>query len=71
MKYYVEAYDANGGSILGNLDGQSVIHCKNWMKSAIYRRLNNTPKEKLSLHGRVVLYKIVDIYGNVCGLIKK
>ena len=71
MKYYVEAFNADGGAILGNLDGQAVIHCRNWKRSAIYRRLVNTPKEKLSLNGRVVKYKIVDTYGNVCGVINK
>lgn len=71
MKYYVEAFDKNGERILGTMDGQNVIKCKHWNRSAVYRRLVNTPKEKLSLNGRVMTYKIVDIYGNVYGIINK
>jgi hypothetical protein len=42
------------------------------MHSALYRRLVNTPKEKLSLQGRAVKYKELSILtGDVCGIINK
>lgn len=59
MKYYIEAFRSDGSQILGNLDGQGVINGR-WQNSFRYRLVRDTPKEKLSLDGRAVQYRIVN-----------
>ncbi len=64
-RIYIEAYDAKGQQVLGNLDGQaSLSGFKRYQQANAYKRVKVLPKEKLSLNGRVTLYKIVDDYGN-------
>jgi len=70
-KLYVEAYGADGKQILGNLDGQNVIRTRNYKQTSTYKRLVSQPAEKLSLHGRVKQYKIVDDQGKVLAVIDK
>lgn len=56
----IEAYDAKGQQILGNLDGQALLRgYKDFRRSNAYKRVKVLPKEKLSLNGRVVEYHIV------------
>ena len=38
MRHYIEAYYADGRQILGNMDGQNVIHCKNPKLSHAWKR---------------------------------
>ena len=58
MKVFVEAIDKNGKSILGTLDGQNVINAKNYRRTNVYKCLINLPKERLSIGGRAVQYKL-------------
>lgn len=53
------AYCADGHQNLGTLDGQGVFRTRHYRRTKFYRRLRDEPKEKLSLHGRVVRYDIV------------
>lgn len=39
MKYYTEAYRADGSQLLGNLDGQGVIRAKLPRRTLLYKRL--------------------------------
>lgn len=40
MKYYVEAFGENG-QILGNCDGQGVLHCVRWDRTNHYKRMRD------------------------------
>jgi hypothetical protein len=56
----IEAYDAKGQQILGNMDGQTILRgYKDFRRTKAYKRLKALPKEKLSLNGRAVRYRIV------------
>ena len=71
---YFEALDAEGKQILGNLDGQGVIlnaKASTFRRTKHYKRLVDLPKEKLSLGGRVVKYKVVDSNGKLLEMIQK
>ena len=67
MRIYVEAFDANNREILGNLDGQGVLHASptTYTRTKHYKRLRNEPKERLSLDGKAKYYKIVDESGHI------
>jgi len=41
MKYYIEAYYADGSQILGNMDGQGVLHCRQYRRTDHYKFLKN------------------------------
>lgn len=63
MKYYVEAYRSQTEQILGNLDGQTVLHCKYPKRTNHYKMLMG---ERLRPRWQTV-YKwvIVDEQGKV------
>lgn len=71
MKYYVEAYRADGSWVGGTLDGQTVLRCRNPMRTAHVRRLIREPRERLSLDGRVAEYRVVDESGRIVATIRK
>lgn len=55
----IDAYDAKGQPVLGNLDGQALLRgFKDFRRANAYKRVKVFPKEKLSLNGRVVEYRI-------------
>ena len=58
MKVYVEAYNAQGRQILGNMDGQGVIRAKNYRRTEHYRMLRSGAMPRLD--GKVHHYRIVD-----------
>ncbi len=58
MKYYVEAYYEDGGQILGNLDGQAVLRCRNPRRTKHYRHLQDVIAQ--GKHPKVSYYRIVD-----------
>jgi hypothetical protein len=59
MRYYIEALDANGFSILGNLDGQAALgEVKNPKRTAAWKRLPDLPVGK-----QVAWWRIVDAKG--------
>ena len=41
MRFYVEAYRADGSQILGNLDGQTVLHCRYPSRTKHVQRLQS------------------------------
>jgi len=55
MKVYVEAYDSNNKQILGNLDGQGVIHAKQFRRTLHFKSLPTFS----TLNNRVKYYDIV------------
>ena len=56
----IEAYDAKGQQILGNGDGQALLRgYKDFRRTKAYRLLKSLSKEKLSLNGRAVRYRIL------------
>lgn len=62
----IEAYNKEGIQILGNMDGQALLRgFKDFRRSNAYKRVKVLPKEKLSLDGRVVRYKIVSNDGKL------
>ena len=67
MKYYIECYRADGGQILGNLDGQAVLHCQggNWKRTADYKRLRKIVKNPKWMNGKVDHAKVVTESGVV------
>lgn len=65
MKVYIEAYGADGKQILGNLDGQCVIDCKNYKNSNKYQFALRVVREGHSLNGRVKMMKVVKADGTV------
>lgn len=66
MKYYVEAFDEDDRQILGNLDGQTVIHAKDYRRTQHYKALvNNT----IRASQRVALWRIVNEQGHVVEVI--
>lgn len=40
MKIYIEAYRSDGTQILGNLDGQGVLHAKQYKRTNHYKHLH-------------------------------
>lgn len=66
MRHYVEAYDADNMQILGNLDGQTVLHARDYRRTARYKAMvNNT----LMVSNRVAYWRIVDENGNTIEVI--
>jgi len=56
MKYYIEAFDKNDTQILGNLDGQGIIHANDFRRTKHYKALST----RMTLNNRVKYYNIVD-----------
>lgn len=61
MKVYIEAYYSDDTQKLGNLDGQGIIHAKNYKRTLHYRMLPNFA----TLGNSVKYYKIVTEDGDV------
>lgn len=59
MRYYIEAYEADGHQVLGTLDGQNVLNCRYPARTAAVKRLIREPRERLSLYGRVREYRVI------------
>ena len=71
MRYYVEAYRADGSQILGNCDGQASLECRYPERTAHVRRLRREPAERLSLRGVAARYRIVTASGAIVATIDK
>jgi hypothetical protein len=70
--YYITAWLPNyGGQILGTMDGQAVIRCRNYKRSAAYRRIIALEASVLSLNGRAQTYKVETPDGRVVETIQK
>lgn len=65
MKVYIECFHADGKEILGNLDGQAVIHAKNYRRTNAYKRLKNIVKNPKWMNGKVDHAKVVTPNGTV------
>lgn len=64
MRYYVEAYYEDGREILGNMDGQASIKCRNIRRTKHYRHLRDVIASS-NRHPKVAYYKIVDANGHI------
>jgi hypothetical protein len=65
MRYYIEAYRAEGDQILGNLDGQAALTCRDVKKTAHFRSLINPFSRPRFV--RVAFWKVIDQHGKeVC-----
>jgi hypothetical protein len=71
MRVYIEAYNKDGKQILGNLDGQCLIRCKDYKLSSNYRHAVRVVKEGASLNGAVHSMRVVDAKGNLLETISK
>lgn len=56
MKHYVEAYQADGSQILGNLDGQAVLHAKDPRRTKHFKRLESG--QDRPTHSRVYRWRV-------------
>jgi hypothetical protein len=65
MKVYIECYRADGSQILGNLDGQAVLHARNYKRTSAYKRLAKIVKNPKWMNGKVDHAKIVTPLGTV------
>ncbi len=65
MKYYIECFRADGSQILGNLDGQAVIRCQNYRRTAAYKRLGSIVRNPKWMGGKVNEARIVKEDGTV------
>jgi|GEM_PF-4256148 len=61
MKVYVEAYYSDNTPMLGNLDGQGVIHAKNYKRTKHYKGLS----ARNTLNNKVAFYHIVSPSGAI------
>jgi len=59
MPYYIECYYADGKPILGNLDGQAVIHARLYRRTAAYKRLAKIVGNPNHMGGKVAFARIV------------
>lgn len=65
MKLYIECFLADGTQILGNLDGQAVLDCRNYERTSAYRRLRQIVKNPKWMGGKVDHAKIVEPSGKI------
>jgi hypothetical protein len=73
MKLYIECFRADGGQILGNLDGQAVLHCastRTYKRCAAYKRLARIVKNPKWMNGKVDHAKVVTEQGKVLEVVK-
>ena len=61
MKFYIKAYREDNSQILGNLDGQGVIHSPCWWLTKQYKALSSFP----TLNCKVAYYRIVTPAGRL------
>jgi hypothetical protein len=61
MRYYIEAFDADGRQVLGNLDGQAALgRCKQPQKCKAWTDLPN-----IRCSSRIRSWRLVDDNGRV------
>jgi hypothetical protein len=65
MKLFIECFRADGSQILGNLDGQAVIHTVNYRRTTAYKRIKQIVKNSNHMGGKVHSAKIVTEQGTV------
>ena len=65
LKCFVEAYDKQGKQILGNLDGQGVINCKNIKTMKFTARYKMLKERAFTPMAPVACYRIVDESGKL------
>ena len=59
MKYYIECYYQDGKPILGNLDGQAVMNCKNYKRTNAYKRIHKIVGNLNHMNGKVAFARII------------
>ncbi len=69
MKYYIEAFYADGSPILGNLDGQAVIHAKRYRQTLAYK--NVIAAAYTGRHPKVAYWRVVTESGRVVDTIRR
>lgn len=70
MKYYIECFYADGGQILGNLDGQAVINCTRYQSTNAYKRVKSIVGNPKHMCGMVASARVVNVSGRVMETIK-
>ena len=65
MKYYIECFRPDGSQILGNLDGQAVLHCQNFRRTNAYKRLAGIVGNPKWMNGKVAGARVVTPNGIV------
>jgi hypothetical protein len=69
MKYYIEAFYADGSQILGNLDGQTVIVAKRYTQTLVYK--NVIAAAFTGRHPKVAYWRVVTESGKVLETIRR
>ncbi len=70
MKYYIECFYADGGQILGNLDGQAVMNCTRYQSTKAYKRIKSIVGNPKHMGGMVASARVVTELGHVMETIK-
>ena len=70
MKVYIECYYLDGTPILGNLDGQAVIHAVYYRRTNAYKRACNIVGNPKHMSGKVGFARVVTSNGQILETIK-
>jgi hypothetical protein len=70
VKYYIECFYKDGTQILGNLDGQAVLCCKQYKRTLAYKRLAKIVKNPNWMNGKVNEARVVTEDGKVLEVIR-
>jgi hypothetical protein len=65
MKLYIECFRADGSQILGNLDGQAVLHAVNYKRTNAYKLLAKIVGNPKWMNGKVAFAQVVTPGGTV------
>ncbi len=67
---YIECFHKDGTQILGNLDGQAVLRCKNYKHTNAYKRLFKIVKNPKWMNGKVNEARVVTESGHILEVIR-
>ena len=65
MKLYIECFHADGSQILGNCDGQAVIHAQNYRRTNAYKNLAKIVGNPKWMKGKVAFARVVTPDGRI------
>lgn len=69
MRYYIEAYDADGHQVLGNLDGQAALgECRQPQRKGAWQRVL---KGQVRASSRIRSWKLVDAAGTPIAIVTR
>ena len=65
MRYYIECFYADGTQILGNLDGQASLDCRDFRRTNAFKRVKRIVGNPNHMGGIVAFARVVDASGKV------